>query len=48
MIYCGKIKDYISQKEKCILCIFYDKNEDSCWHEEWYPGLEKGRSDNDK
>ena len=39
MIYCDKIQDYVDQQEKCIECIFYKIDEDSCFHPDWKPGL---------
>jgi len=44
MIYCEKINNYVDQNEKCLICIFYKKNEDSCFYSEWYPGLKEGRN----
>jgi hypothetical protein len=44
MIYCKKIEDYVEQEKNCLICIFYIKNKDSCWYEEWYPGLKDGRN----
>jgi len=43
MIYCVKIRDYIEQDEKCINCIFYLYDEDTCDWENWHPGLKKGK-----
>lgn len=40
MIYCEKENgNYVDQNEKCLTCIFYDKETDSCNYEEWNPGL---------
>jgi hypothetical protein len=43
MIYCQKINDYVDQETKCMQCIFYKRDEDSCFYPEWKPGLKKGR-----
>jgi hypothetical protein len=40
-IYCSKIEDYVDQETKCMKCIFYKKDEDSCFYPEWIPGLKK-------
>jgi len=45
MIYCEKINDYVEQKEKCLSCIFYNFDEDTCTYEEWHPGLKRGKDD---
>lgn len=41
MIYCSRIEDYVFQDEKCINCIFYNKETDSCDYEEFHPGINK-------
>jgi len=41
MIYCSRIEDYVFQEEKCIGCIFYDKETDSCDYEVFRPGLKQ-------
>jgi hypothetical protein len=43
MIFCKKINDYVDQETKCMKCIFYKVKEDSCYYENWIPGLKKGR-----
>lgn len=45
MIYCEKIHDYVEQEEKCLTCIFYKKEEDSCTYEDWHPGLIRGKDE---
>jgi len=45
MIYCERKKDYVEQIEKCDNCIFYIKEEDSCFYPEWVPGLKKGKNE---
>jgi hypothetical protein len=44
MIYCSRIEDYVFQEEKCIGCIFYDKETDSCDYEELHSGLKQNTS----
>jgi len=40
MIYCEKEKgNYVDQNKKCMKCIFYKRDEDSCFYPEWVPGL---------
>jgi hypothetical protein len=41
VIYCSKINDYVDQETKCMKCIFYKVDEDSCTFEEWKPGLKQ-------
>jgi hypothetical protein len=45
MIYCGYIRNYINQEDKCINCILYNEEEDSCDYELFNPGLKKGKND---
>ena len=45
MIYCERINEYVDQEEKCIACIFYLPNEDTCDWENWHPGLKKGKDE---
>ena len=45
MIYCSKINDYVEQEKRCIHCIFYLTEEDTCNYDKWMPGMVK---DNDK
>jgi hypothetical protein len=47
MIYCEQIHDYVYQDEKCDTCIFYKKDEDSCFYPEWIPGLKKDKDESD-
>ena len=43
MIYCERVNNYVFQEEKCLGCIFYEEDEDSCFYPEWIPGLKSGR-----
>jgi len=45
MIYCDKRQEYVHQDEECMCCTFYNRNTDSCWYEEWIPGLLKKGKD---
>ena len=47
MIYCEQRNDYVEQDKKCVKCIFYKLEEDSCFYPDWYPGLKKGREWNE-
>jgi len=45
MIYCERIKNYVDQDDVCVktCCVFFNYAEDSCTHQDWHPGLKKGR-----